>query len=193
MDKMNSVSASRRTFFTTKNMSLIGLMTALTCVLGPLAIPLPFSPVPISFTNLAVYLAVYVLGMKAGTVSYLVYLLLGMAGLPVFSGFTGGLGKLAGPTGGYLIGFIFMAMISGFAIDRFPGKKLIHAVGLVLGTGVCYLFGTIWLAQQLGVSFTAGLASGVIPYLPGDTAKILFALVIGSRLRREISHLSLRN
>ena len=110
MNKMNSA-AERRPFLTVQTMSLIGLMTALTCVLGPLAIPLPFSPVPISFTNLAVYLAVYVLGMKAGAVSYLVYLLLGMAGLPVFSGFTGGFGKLAGPTGGYLIGFIFMAVI----------------------------------------------------------------------------------
>ena len=71
MNKMNSA-AERRPFLTVQTMSLIGLMTALTCVLGPLAIPLPFSPVPISFTNLAVYLAVYVLGMKAGTVSYLV-------------------------------------------------------------------------------------------------------------------------
>ena len=141
MNKMNSA-AERRPFLTVQTMSLIGLMTALTCVLGPLAIPLPFSPVPISFTNLAVYLAVYVLGMKAGAVSYLVYLLLGMAGLPVFSGFTGGFGKLAGPTGGYLIGFIFMAVISGFFIDHFPGKKLFHAAGMVLGTGVCYLFGT---------------------------------------------------
>ena len=184
MNKMNSA-ADHRSFLTVQTMSLIGLMTALTCVLGPLAIPLPFSPVPISFTNLAVYLAVYVLGMKAGAVSYLVYLLLGMAGLPVFSGFTGGIGKLAGPTGGYLIGFIF--------IDYFPGKKLLHAAGLILGTGVCYLFGTIWLAHQLGISFTAALASGVIPYLPGDTAKIVFALIIGSRLRREISRLSSRN
>ena len=192
MNKMHSA-AEGKPFFTARTMSLIGLMTALTCVLGPLAIPLPFSPVPISLTNLAVYLAVYVLGMKAGTVSYLVYLLLGMAGLPVFSGFTGGIGKLAGPTGGYLIGFIFMAVIAGFAIEYFPGKKLVHAAGLILGTGVCYLFGTVWLAHQLGISFTAALASGVIPYLPGDTVKILFALVIGSRLRREISLLSQRS
>ena len=192
MNKMNSA-AERRPFLTVQTMSLIGLMTALTRVLGPLAIPLPFSPVPISFTNLAVYLAVYVLGMKAGAVSYLVYLLLGMAGLPVFSGFTGGFGKLAGPTGGYLIGFIFMAVISGFFIDHFPGKKLFHAAGMVLGTGVCYLFGTSWLSHQLGVSLTAGLASGVIHYLPGEAAKILFALVIGSRLRREIVRLSLRS
>ena len=65
-------------------MALIGVMTAVTCILGPLSIPLPFSPVPISFTNLAIYLAAYVLGMKACTVSYLIYMLLGMVGLPVF-------------------------------------------------------------------------------------------------------------
>ena len=105
-----------------KSLTLIGLMTAVTCILGPLSIPLPFSPVPISFTNLAIYLSVFVLGMKKGTVSYIVYLLLGMVGLPVFSGFTGGLGKLAGPTGGYLAGFIFLAIIAGFCVDKGYGN-----------------------------------------------------------------------
>ena len=105
MNKMNSA-AERRPFLTVQTMSLIGLMTALTCVLGPLAIPLPFSPVPISFTNLAVYLAVYVLGMKAGAVSYLVYLLLEWPDSLFFPALQDGFGKLAGPTGGYLIGFI---------------------------------------------------------------------------------------
>lgn len=173
-------------FFTTKRMSLIGVMTAVTCVLGPFSIPLPISPVPISFTNLAIYLSLYVLGMKAGTVSYLVYLLLGCAGLPVFSGFSGGFGKLAGPTGGYLVGFIFMALIAGFVIDHFPGNYVLHAVGMVLGTAVCYAFGTVWLAGQLNIDFVAGLGVGVIPYLPGDGAKILFSLLIGPKLRREI-------
>ena len=78
-------------------MTIIALMTAVTCILGPLSIPLPFSPVPISFTNLAIYFSVFVLGTYSATVSYLVYLLMGMVGLPVFSGFSGGFGKLAGP------------------------------------------------------------------------------------------------
>lgn len=162
------------------------VMTAVTCILGPLVIPLPISPVPISFTNLAVYLAVYVLGTKAGTISYLVYLLLGFAGLPVFSGFTGGIVKLAGPTGGYLVGFIFMALIAGWAIDRFPGKYALQAAGMVLGTAVCYVFGTVWLAGQLGIGFAAGLGVGVIPYLPGDAVKILFAVMVGARVRRDV-------
>ena len=185
-DKAVSDGAKKKKLFSTEQMALIGVMTAVTCILGPLVIPLPISPVPISFTNLAVYLAVYVLGTKAGTISYLVYLLLGFAGLPVFSGFTGGIVKLAGPTGGYLVGFIFMALIVGWAIDRFPGKYALQAAGMVLGTAVCYVFGTVWLAGQLGIGFAAGLGVGVIPYLPGDAVKILFAVMIGSRARREI-------
>ena len=178
------------TFFTTKRIVLIGMMTAVTCILGPLSIPLPFSPVPISFTNLAIYFSLYVLGMKAGTVSYLIYLLLGFVGLPVFSGFSGGVGKLAGPTGGYLIGFIFMAIVSGWIIDRFPRKYLYHPLGLVLGTIICYAFGTIWLARQLNMTFIAGLGVGVIPYLPGDGLKILAALLVGPTLRKQIQRQS---
>ena len=81
-------------------------MTAVTCILGPLSLPLPFSPVPITLTNFAVFLSIYILGMKYGTISLLIYLALGTIGLPVFSSFSGGLGKLAGPTGGYLFGFV---------------------------------------------------------------------------------------
>ena len=88
MSKTLSAEVEHKPYFTTKRMALIGVMTAVTCILGPFSIPLPFSPVPISFTNLAIYLAAYVLGMKACTVSYLIYMLLGMVGVPVFSGFT---------------------------------------------------------------------------------------------------------
>ena len=102
----------------TKTMALIGVMAAVTCILGPLSLAIPVSPVPISLTNLAVYFAIYVLGMKRGTISYCIYLLLGLIGLPVFAAFTGGAGKLFGPTGGYLIGFIFMALICGFFIEK---------------------------------------------------------------------------
>lgn len=182
----SAATTKKKTVFTTKQMALIGVMTAVTCILGPFAIPLPFSPVPISFTNLAVYFTVYVLGMKYGTVSYLIYLLLGMAGMPVFSGFSGGMGKLAGPTGGYLVGFIFMAIICGLFFDRFPGKRGMHVLGMVLGTLVCYAFGTVWLSRQLNISFAAGVGSGVIPYLPGDAAKIILAVIIGPRLHREL-------
>ncbi|GAA0247458.1 biotin transporter BioY [Faecalicatena contorta] len=173
----------QKTFITTKQLTLIGVMTAVTCILGPFTIPLPFSPVPISFTNLAVYLTVYVLGMKFGTISFITYLLLGAVGLPVFSAFTGGIGKLAGPTGGYLIGFIFLALIAGFFIDRFAARLPYALLGMVLGTLVCYFFGTTWLAHQMNLDFPAALAAGVIPYLPGDLVKIIIATLLGPKLR----------
>ena len=99
-------------------MVIVALMAALTCVLGPLAIPLPFSPVPISLTQIPIFLAVYLLGWKYGTLSYVIYYLLGLVGLPVFSGGAGGMAKAAGPTGGYLLGFILMAIVAGLFIEK---------------------------------------------------------------------------
>ncbi len=166
----------------TKQMVLIALMTAVTCVLGPLSIPLPFSPVPISLTNFAIFLAIFVLGMKSGTISFIIYLLLGAIGVPVFSSFRGGLQVLAGPTGGYLIGFIFLALIMGFALDHFDRKLVPTIIGMIIGMAVCYAFGTVWLAKLLSLSFKEGLMMGVIPYLPGDAAKIIIAAIVGPKL-----------
>ena len=166
----------------TKQMVLIALMTAVTCVLGPLSIPLPFSPVPISLTNFAIFLAIFVLGMKNGTISFIIYLLLGAVGVPVFSSFRGGLQVLAGPTGGYLIGFIFLALIMGFALDHFDRKLVPTIIGMIIGMAVCYTFGTVWLAKLLSLSFKEGLMMGVIPYLAGDVAKIIIAAIVGPKL-----------
>lgn len=166
----------------TKQMVLIALMTAVTCVLGPLSIPLPFSPVPISLTNFAIFLAIFVLGMKSGTISFIIYLLLGAIGVPVFSSFRGGLQVLAGPTGGYLIGFIFLALIMGFALEHFDRKLVPTIIGMIIGMAVCYAFGTVWLAKLLSLSFKEGLMMGVIPYLPGDAAKIIIAAIVEPKL-----------
>ena len=166
----------------TKQMVLIALMTAVTCVLGPLSIPLPFSPVPISLTNFAIFLAIFVLGMKNGTISFIIYLLLGAVGVPVFSSFRGGLQVLAGPTGGYLIGFIFLALIMGFALDHFDRKLVPTIIGMIIGMAVCNAFGTVWLAKLLSLSFKEGLMMGVIPYLAGDAAKIIIAAIVGPKL-----------
>ena len=181
----------KRAVINTKTMALIALMTAIICILGPLSIAIPISPVPISLTNLAVYFTVYVLGMKRGTISYLIYLLIGLVGLPVFSSFTGGAGKLFGPTGGYLVGFIFMALICGFFIEKWPSKLYLHFAGMVLGTVVCYLFGTIWLAFQGNMGFYAALAAGVLPFIPGDLVKIIIALLAGPAIRKQLKRAGL--
>jgi biotin transport system substrate-specific component len=172
-------------------MALVGLMAALTCILAPMSIPLPFSPVPFSLTPLVVYFSIYVLGMKQGAFSYLIYLLLGLAGLPVFSGFSGGPGKLLGPTGGYLIGMLLMAAVCGCFIDRWPSRMLLCFLGMALGTLVNYTFGTVWLAWQAGMAFPAALMAGVIPYIPGDLAKMLLVMLLGPQVRNRLKKAAL--
>ena len=115
-----------KNFFNLKDMVLMALFAALTCVLAPLAVPI--GPVPISLTNLVIYFSLYVLGWQRATITYIVYLLLGLVGLPVFSGFEGGVGKVAGPTGGYLIGFIFMAIVCGLLMQVKKDKKIVNIV-----------------------------------------------------------------
>ena len=161
----------------------MAVMTAVICVLAPMAIPI--GPVPISFTNLAILLALYILGTKMGTISFLCYLVLGTVGLPVFSGFTGGLGKLLGPTGGYLIGFIPLAIISGLSIEKLH-NKFAQFLGMVAGVVVCYAFGTAWFCYLAGTGLQKALALCVIPFIPGDIAKILIAMVVGPVLVRAL-------
>ncbi|MCB2354648.1 biotin transporter BioY [Clostridium estertheticum] len=166
------------------HLTLIGVMAAVICILGPLSLPIGI--VPISLTNLAIYFSVYVLGQKRGTLSYIVYLFIGLVGLPVFSGFSGGFTKLFGPTGGYLIGFIFMAFISGIFIDKFSNKIYMCFLGMILGTIVTYIFGTAWLAYQLNMTFNASLAIGVLPFIPGDIVKMVIALLIGPQIKKRL-------
>lgn len=164
-----------------RDMAMIGLLTAVTCVLAPLSIPI--GPVPISLTNLVLYFSIYIIGTRHALISYVVYLLLGLAGLPVFSGFTGGPGKLAGPTGGYLIGFLLMIWIAGIFITKSNGKKWIDLTGMILGTAAVYAVGTIWLSVQSGIGLRAALFAGVIPFLPGDAVKIILALFQGRKIK----------
>ncbi|MCE5221679.1 MAG: biotin transporter BioY [Clostridium sp.] len=168
----------------TRQLTLIGFMTAVTCILGPLSLPIGI--VPISLTNLAIYFAIYTLGGKRGTLSYIVYLFIGLVGLPVFSGFSGGFPKLFGPTGGYLIGFIFMAFISGIFIDKFSNKIYMCFLGMLLGTIVTYIFGTAWLAYEAHMAFNKALAVGVLPFIPGDIVKIVIASLIGPQIKKRL-------
>ena len=167
-------------------MAVIALMAAVICVLGPLSLAIPVSPVPISLANLAILFTAYVLGAKRGAVSVLIYLLLGLVGLPVFSGFSGGAGKLLGPTGGYLIGYLFLAVIAGLFIERSANRGL-HFLGMCLGTAVLYVFGTAWLARVAGMSFSAALGAGVIPFIPGDLAKMVIVLIVGPEIRKRLT------
>lgn len=160
------------------------LMTCVMCILGPMS--LPVGPVPISLTNLVIYFTMYVLDTKRSLAAYLVYLLIGCAGLPVFSGYTGGLPKLAGPTGGYLVGFIPMLLVSGAVIEKHWKNPVICIITMEAATWICYVMGTWWLSKSTGMDFHAALAAGVIPFILVDFAKIMIAGNLGPVIRRSL-------
>jgi len=169
-----------------KQLALVGLMAAVICVLGPWALNIPISPVAISLGTLAIYFVISVLGMKLGTISVIIYILLGLAGVPVFTNFTGGPAKLFGPTGGYIIGYIFLALIAGFFVDRFGKNLPVYIAGMILGTVVLYIFGTLWLGYQMDFTFTQALMAGVVPYIPGDLIKLAIAMAVGIQIRKRL-------
>ena len=181
-----------RQVISTRSLTIIGLMTAVCCVLGPISIPI--GAIPVSLGVAAILLTVYVLGMFKGMVATLVYILLGAVGLPVFTGYQGGLQKLSGPTGGYIIGYIFLALIAGAFIDRFSYKKCyMHVVGMVLGLAVCYLFGTIWFMFVTKMNFVAALSVCVVPFLVFDALKIAFCFTMGIGIRKALTAAHLVN
>ena len=167
-------------------LSATALMTAVTCILAPLS--LPIGPVPVTLTNLVINLSLYLLGWRCAAVSCAVYILLGLAGLPVFSGFSGGFGKLAGPTGGYIIGFLPMAVAAGLIISH-TKKRILHFLAMAAGTALCYALGTAWFCVVMDASPAAALAACVLPFIPGDILKMLLALLAGPAVRKRIRFL----
>ena len=174
----------RKNNFSTSTMTMVALMAAVLCVLAPFSIPV--GPVPISLATFGLYVAVMIFGEKNAVAVCLMYLLIGFVGMPVFSGFSGGPAKLLGPTGGYLFGYLLLTAIAGWFVDKFPGKRGMCAFGLVMGTVACYAVGTVWMAVQMEISFSAALMVGVVPFLAGDVVKIIIAVWLGYLIRRRI-------
>jgi biotin transport system substrate-specific component len=166
---------------------LCGVFAALTSICAVIAIPLPFSPVPVSLGTLAAFLAGGILGAKFGAVSQIVYILLGTAGLPVFAGFRAGVGVLAGPTGGYIVGYIAIACVVGLLCGRLKGSGIragaVLALSMVLGTLACYALGTAWFMYVTNTPLLASLGMCVFPFIPGDAIKIVAASLLCARLR----------
>ena len=176
--------------FSVQKMAIIALMTAVLCILAPISIPVFISPVPISLGVLAVYLTAYVLSPLDATISVIIFILLGTFGLPVFSGYSGGLSKLVGPTGGYIIGFLFTVYISSLFIHMKKGI-IFDVVGMITGLALCYILGTIWFSYQQGKGFIASLLLCVVPFLIGDAIKIIVAVILGTQINKRLAHLDL--
>ena len=196
---------SRTTFIV-----LCGLFAAISAICSQISIPLGFTPIPVNLGTLAVFLTGGLLGKKYGTISMTVYVLLGAAGVPVFAGLRGGISVLAGPTGGYIIGYIAAVFIIGILCD-IPEKRrvkradqgayscaagqnshsrtgaaaeaLLYALAMLCGLLICYVLGTAWFMISSGTGLGAAMLSCVVPFLPGDALKILAAAILVKKLR----------
>ena len=164
-----------------KTMVAAAMFAALTAVCSQIAIPLPWG-VPLNLATLSVFLSGALLGAKWGFVSQLVFVLTGAVGVPVFSGFRGGLGALTGPTGGYLLGYLLAALLVGLLVQLRPHSKWMLPVSMVCGLAVCYALGTAWFMMLTHTGLLAALSKCVLFYLPGDAAKIAAASLITARI-----------
>ncbi|MEG0829443.1 MAG: biotin transporter BioY [Anaerovoracaceae bacterium] len=163
---------------------ICALFAALTGVFSAISIPLPFTPIPVNLATLSVFLAGGLLGTKYGTISQTVYLALGAIGVPVFHSFTGGIGILVGPTGGYILGYVLAAYVIGLISSKNPKNKItVLAIAMVFGIAACYALGTVWFMISTGTGLTASLISCVIPFLPGDGLKIVASCLLIKKLR----------
>jgi len=167
-----------------RDLSLSALFAALTAAGALVAVPLPFSPVPVTLQTLFTYLAALLLGCKLAALSQLVYVLLGCAGLPVFAGMRGGIGVLLGPTGGYLLGFVVGALAGGIVAEAGPPSRKRLLLSTVLATAVIYALGALWLAVAAGLDLLRATLIGVVPFVPGDVAKALIAVEVAERVCR---------
>lgn len=173
----------------TYDMVYIAFFTVLIAVCSWISIP---AAVPFTMQTFGVFLAVSVLGGKRGTLAVVVYVLLGAVGIPVFSGFGAGIGILMGNTGGYIVGFIFSALVMWFMESVLGGRIWVQAVSMVLGLVVCYAFGTAWflfvyMRANGAVSLMTVLGWCVIPFIIPDAVKIVLALTVSRALRKPLA------
>ena len=168
----------------TYDLVYVSIFVVLIAVCSWISIPLT---VPVTLQTFGVFIAVGLLGGKRGTLAVLVYILMGAIGIPVFSGFTGGIGILSGTTGGYIVGFLFSALLM-WGMEKLFGKDTkVLAGSMILGLAVCYAVGTLWFmavyaASSGAVGIFTVLGWCVFPFIIPDIAKIVLALILTKRL-----------
>jgi len=172
-----------------KELCIAAIFTAITAVLAQIAIPLPFTPIPVSFGMIAVYLAGMYLTPRGAAFSQIVYLLLGAVGAPVFAGFQGGLGHIIGPTGGCLFAYPIMAVVISLTLNK-PGKlwavngrkRIIPyikaSVVLFAALSIEYLFGSLWLSITAKTPFLSSLSVMIATFLLLDIIKIIATVFV---------------
>ena len=170
-----------------KEIVLAGVAAAIICIFAPWKIPI--GPIPITLATFAIYLVSALLGWRRGAIATAVYILLGAVGLPVFSGFMGGVHIVAGVTGGYVIGYIPLSLITG-AFSGFKKRWLMMPIGMIMGTAALYVFGTAWYCIATGSAIMAAAAVCVLPFIPLDILKIAAATLLAASIKPSLEKLS---
>ena len=163
-------------------LTTIALMTAVLCILAPLSVPI--GPVPISLATFVIYLFVYIFGTGMSTASVALYLLIGFVGVPVFSGYTAGVARLAGPTGGFLVGFLFVTIVGGFILDKIKRNAFMGIVAFLLSTVLLYALGTLWYVALIGGTIMQAMLVCVTPFVVVDIIKMVAAALVGAAIRK---------
>ena len=188
--KMKNMNSGDNKLFTVKNMCYVGLFTAVIAIMAQISIPMPLG-VPMTMQTFAITLAAIILGAKLSTISTLIYILLGAIGLPVLAGFSGGISKFVGPTGGFLISFPIMAFIIGYAVDHRSAFKGAFVIGLIAGTVVNYIVGIAMFCILTQSSVAVGFTACVLPFIPTAIIKAILAALIGFPIRKRLKVMGL--
>lgn len=176
----------KKTKFTTQDLCMIGVMTAVIAIMAQISIPMPLG-VPMTMQTFAITLTGIILGARKGATSSLIYVLIGTVGVPVFANFTGGYQMLVGPTGGFIISFPIMAFIIGFGTEyrhKFTGC---FTLGLIGGTVLNYIFGVAMFCMLTDSTWIAGFTACVLPNLFVTIIKAFLASILGLNLKKRLA------
>lgn len=166
------------------DLAYIGLSVAILAVCAWISVPV--GAIPITMQTMGVCVVAGLFGIKRGTISVLSYLILGAIGVPVFSNFQGGIGYLAGATGGFAIGFLLTAIIIGMAVEKWNNKPIATALSMVIGVIACYCFGSMWFALVYSNSASIGavVTTCVLPFVVPDIIKIALSVLLVQKLKK---------
>lgn len=167
-----------------RDIALMGMLLGIMVISSWISIPMT---VPFTLQTFAIFLTILVLGTWRGFFVVLSYIALGLVGLPVFSGFKSGFAAIAGPTGGYILGFLLTAIVTGKLLEFLPDIKFYRYLSMFIGLVICYVFGTFWFINMYtksAMSFSKALSLCVIPFIIPDVLKILLADYIARLLKK---------
>ena len=167
-----------------RDITLVGMCAALMAIFSQLSIPLPFTTVPLTLQTFGVVIIAIILEHKLGTLTMLIWTLVGAIGLPVFAGFSGGFSVVIGPTGGYIIGFIIMAFIVGYAASK--DNKVVLFAGVYLGQAIQYTCGVLQMKVVLGLGMHEALVAGLYPFILKGIIEVALAAMIALLIKKNL-------